>query len=341
MSKLSTLSGEQIVGLLSKALRLNELLPGHGDAWAKRRQRHFNQGQRVKRPCELVAEQVCVVTGAPACACRRVPRFTPALFAAPRSAGEGRLFTLDVHTHARSWNRVVARHRDDLPTITRAFMRFAALELAYKASYLRVREGQVTSAEHPASWADQNGVARPIRELIDELARVKGCSMERLDAGVSIETLKSWRGGERQPTHANLAKLTKLVPDASERSRVHASIVRHYALARITAGIRSAWGDAFADDLARVYASAVACGARRRERPQPLPDHVAQVLDVYVLAFSSWVVPSDTYVSMSEHHAPEWRSDIELATRVWSGELGDDFIQRAERLGAWLGELHG
>lgn len=347
MDKVSVLKGEQLLGCVIDALRLHQLTGDLGEALTKRRQRQLTQGRRVRHPCGLVVLHTFVVAGTPPKRPgepRDLPQlFEPVLFARPQPSDESRLFALAAHAHAYAWDRDVRPRIAENPSLTRAFLRFSALDLAVKAAHFRMREGLPAPEPGLPPWADRARLGEPISLLIKARDKTAGSSLEALAsrAEVPVDTLKRWPRGERVPTHVNLQKLLDALLPEHERARERAALSRHYAMAKLAGSIRQVWGEASVDELADVYVSAVACRMRNLAGMQGRMAEYRTLFEPLLMAFSSWLLPADVYLGIADHHAPTWRDDIKLATDLWSGPLGPTFEERLFALKAWLRELHG
>lgn len=347
MDNVSVLKGEQLLGRVVDALRLRELTPYLGEALTKRRQRQLTQGRRVRHPCGLVGLHASIVAGTPPKrpgASRDLPQlFEPVLFARPQPSDESLLFALAAHAHAYAWDRDVRPRIAENPSLTRAFLRFSALDLAVKTAHFRMREGLPPPEPGLPAWADEARLGEPIGAMIKARDKATGSTLELLAdrAEVSVDSLKRWQRGKRVPTHENLRRLLDaLLPD-EERARTLAALSRHYAMAKLAGWIRQGWGEVFVHALANVYVSAVACRMRNLGGMQGRTAEYRTLFDLPLMAFSSWLFPADVYLGIADHHAPTWRDDIQMATELWSGPPGASFLERSLALNAWLGELHG
>lgn len=347
MDMVSVLKGEQLLGCVIDALRLHQLTGDLGEPLTKRRQRQLTQGRRVRHPCGLVFLHAFVVAGTPPKRCgepRDLPQlFAPVLFARPQPSDESRLFAQAAHAHAYAWDRDVRPKIAENPSLTRAFLRFSALDLAVKAAHFRMREGLPPPEPGLPAWADRARLGEPIGGLLEARHETTAWTLELLAsrAEVSVDSLKRWQRGQRTPKHENLQKLLVALLSAQETACAFAALSRHYAMAKLAESIRESWGQAFVHELAEVYVSAVACRMRNLAGMQGRMAEYRTLFDPLLMAFSSWLLPADVYLGIADHHAPTWRDDIELATELWSRPPGASFVERAVALNAWLAELHG
>lgn len=342
MSVVQVPTGSQLLGELVRAFQLHDVADHRlRKVVGKRGQRLFAEGRQVRNPCGPICLLGWVLVGTPTCRCGHEPAipqvFEPVLL--PRPHPLAGLFVMSAHVHALAWDRFARPAVAERPELLRAFVRFGTLDLAMKTVQFRIHEG--LSAPVPGTlpaWAEAVRRGEPISQLLDASPHALGSTAKH--AGFSVDAFKRWRRGERCPTGTNLKCLVKAVLPEDARASAQAELSRHYALAALADKISRSFGAPFLRELALVFNAVVGCQmAAFAAGPEALGP-ILERFEPFMLAFSSWLLPSEVFMRVSEHHAPGWASDVDRATQIWRRPLADSFPKRVDDLLGWVRELH-
>lgn len=339
-------TGGQLLGKIVSAFELYGAADDDlREAVGKMGQRLFAAGCNVRHACGLIGVLGWILVGTPLCDCEASPiapqLFAPLLFARLPDLTLSRSLVLSAHAHALAWDQGTRAAVIEDPTLERAMLRFATLDLGVKTAWFRAREGlpPPDPSQLPA-WAQRTRLGEPLKQLMDQTRR---SSLEAVgsEARISIDAIKRWRRGQRRPTNKNLDGLLSVLLHGADRERARAALSRHYALASLADDIRDAFGEAYLHELAQVYLAVVCCEMNRLDHVHARAPSARQTIEPLMLAFSSWLIPLRGFLRLADHHAPSWREDITRAAERWQPLIDVSSKRREVDIIRWIHELHG